>query len=759
MNFFKVAEGMLKHSLKNKRRITMSLIVSFLITGEVGFISEEVLARDLRTRNRAENEIKTDPNGGPGMTKSANGTDVVQINDASPGGISHNKFVDFSVGAENGVIFNNNATKEPVNTNIGGNVIHNPNLSKPATAILSEVTGSKVSNINGVVEVAGQRADFILANENGIAVNGGSFLNTSGVTLSTGKPTISGSDIHLDVRRGNILVDEYGVATRGSYFNIIAKTIELKGRIAPLDQENYVNPNLDPIMDSNITLLAGQNDAILKNNVGSRTLEYKVAGHEKNGEKYGIYADHLGSMYGKNIKLISTTEGLGVRHEGLIKGMEDITILSSGDVVVAGLLSGKNIELEGKGNFETLSKTYKDSNNVDINYSIKSGKHRGDISLNFVDGDITLVSCLDANGNDQGTVKIVGKNLTLKAESNAEILAKNSIDIKLSGAMNIEARIIPIDKKRGTDKPPLVIETDLNDNVIIKDPETGRIYNSTEIEWESAKIFANVINIEANDLTNEGIIFAKSNSIAEKSLNLDIANTLINKKLISSSGVVTVKARELINEKDSVIKGSSLYITSSNIDNKGQLRQNSNTGEANDRSGKLVIDIKEGTFVNSGLVAGYSINISGKGFLLNEKDGRIETSTADFPRGLGDITIDVKRLDNKGGIIASSAGKASSCNIKINAEIFSNLVGAKIYAEAGSIQIKSGGSDLSNAGEIIANKDLSLISEKNIINSGILGGNNINIISEQGNFENYGKVAAVEKLMIHVNNLINAGSP
>lgn len=36
MNFFKIAEGMLKHSLKNKRRITMSLIVSFLITGEMG---------------------------------------------------------------------------------------------------------------------------------------------------------------------------------------------------------------------------------------------------------------------------------------------------------------------------------------------------------------------------------------------------------------------------------------------------------------------------------------------------------------------------------------------------------------------------------------------------------------------------------------------------------------------------------------------------------------------------------------------------
>ncbi|MGL5657056.1 MAG: hemagglutinin repeat-containing protein, partial [Fusobacteriaceae bacterium] len=759
MNFFKVAEGMLKHSLKNKRRITMSLIVSFLITGEIGFVSEEVLARDLRTRNKAENEIKTDPNGGPGMSKSANGTDVVQINDASPGGISHNKFIDFSVGAENGVIFNNNATNEPVNTNIGGTVTHNPNLSKPATAILSEVTGSKVSNVNGVVEVAGQRADFILANENGIVVNGGSFLNTSGVTLSTGKPTVSGSDINLDVKQGNILVDEYGVATRGSYFNIIAKTIELKGRIAPLDQENNVSPNLDPIMDSNITLLAGQNNATLKNNAGSRSLEYKVTGHEKNGEKYGIYADHLGSMYGKNIKLISTTEGLGVRHEGLIKGMQDIEILSSGDVVVAGLIAGRNINLEGKGNFESLSSTYKDSSNVDVNYSIKSGKHVGDITLTFVDGDITLESCLDANGNDEGSVKIVGKNLVLKADSNAEILGKTSIDIKLSGSLNIEANVHPVDKKRGTDKAPLVIVKDSNNNVVVKDPENGRIYDSSELEWESPKIFANVINIEANDLTNEGIIFAKSNSIAEKSLNLNIANTLTNKKLIYSDGVVDIKARELINEKDSVIRGSSLLIASNNIENRGELRQNSNTGEASDRAGKLVIDIKDGSFVNYGTVAGYSVEIKGKGFLLNEKDGRIETSTADYPRGLGDITIDVKRLDNKGDILASSKGVGRDCDIRINTEIFSNLSGGKIYAEAGGIEITSTVSDISNSGEIIAKKDLILKSENNTINSGILGGQNITVISEKGNFENYGKVAAVEKLMIHVNNLINAGSP
>ena len=173
MNYLKRNEKILKHNLKNKRRITLSLIVAFLITGQIGFIEEKVMARDLRTRNKGANEIKPHASGGPSMTESANGTDVIQITNPNSGGISHNKFIDFSVGAGNGVIFNNNATKEPVVTKIGGIVVHNPNLNKAANAILTEVTGNKSSSINGTIEIAGQRADFILANENGIAVNGG----------------------------------------------------------------------------------------------------------------------------------------------------------------------------------------------------------------------------------------------------------------------------------------------------------------------------------------------------------------------------------------------------------------------------------------------------------------------------------------------------------------------------------------------------------------------------------------------------------
>ena len=49
---------------------------------------------------------------------------------------------------------------------------------RQCTVILNEVNGP-ASGLNGYVEVAGQRAEVIIANPAGIQVNGGGFLNAS----------------------------------------------------------------------------------------------------------------------------------------------------------------------------------------------------------------------------------------------------------------------------------------------------------------------------------------------------------------------------------------------------------------------------------------------------------------------------------------------------------------------------------------------------------------------------------------------------
>ena len=70
-------------------------------------------------------------------------------------------------------------------------MLANPNLQRAgasANIILNEVTSTNRSRLEGFQEVAGDRADLILANPNGITCRGCGFINTPRATLSTGQP-------------------------------------------------------------------------------------------------------------------------------------------------------------------------------------------------------------------------------------------------------------------------------------------------------------------------------------------------------------------------------------------------------------------------------------------------------------------------------------------------------------------------------------------------------------------------------------------
>ncbi|MET3518132.1 filamentous hemagglutinin family protein [Pseudacidovorax sp. 1753] len=126
------------------------------------------------------------PSQRPQTLVAPNGVPLVNITTPSAGGVSVNHYSQFDVGAP-GAILNNSRT--PVQSQLGGYIQGNPWLATgPARVIVNQVASSNPSYLNGYIEVAGQRAEVIIANPSGISVNGGGFINASRVTLTTGTP-------------------------------------------------------------------------------------------------------------------------------------------------------------------------------------------------------------------------------------------------------------------------------------------------------------------------------------------------------------------------------------------------------------------------------------------------------------------------------------------------------------------------------------------------------------------------------------------
>lgn len=648
MQEIKLSEKLIKRYLKKKQKINLSLIVAFLIAG--GISCEEVQARDLRSRNRESNQIKPDY-GGPNLNSSANKIDVINIVNPNSNGISHNKFIDLSVGSGNGLIFNN--SMENGTSQIGGYITKNSNLTNTANVILNEVTGNSISNINGDIEIFGTRADFILANENGISLNGATFINTNGVTLSTGKVSNTGKSIDFDVQKGNIELN--GVGTSGNYFNILAKTVQIFKDISPLNGEEIPD----------ISIIAGENK------LTSKIEQLKdiniISSKKTKSDKYGIYASKFGAMYGKNIRLISSDEGLGVKHEGLIVSEKDITIDSNGDIVLTSVNSKGKLDIKGK-NFITQKGISSDKENSFIN-SISA---QGDVSLK-VSENINLESALQST---DGNITIVAKNLTLADKTSARIISKKNITVNLSEKLDVQGVMIPtIPGKPNLD---LIILVNEKGELEAKDIKSGKIYSSNEITWVSTGIIGTQVDIFVKEIENKGLISADKN--------------------------LKIIAEKILNHKSSVIKGANINIKAENsLINRGEIRENQKElNEFVDPLGNLKIEVSFGGFENYGNISAQKISI------LTQK------------------------------LINSFAGK--------------------IIATNGDIVLTTSIGELINNGEILTDKNVRLISESAIVNTGKIGADNILVQALKGNFLNVGQITAVKELELIVNSLVNAGN-
>lgn len=268
---------------------------------------------------------------GTSLKQSANGAPVVNIAKPGAAGISHNTYTQFDVNSK-GLILNNSA--QPVNTQLGGYVMGNANVAgASARLILNEVTAANPSQLNGYMEVAGQKADVIVANPWGISCKGCGFINTARATLSTGKPFLNndGSLAGFDVQGGTLRIDGDGLnASNTERLALYARVLELNAALYAKD----------------LQMLAGSNRI---NANGSYTAQTAADA----APTYSIDSSALGGMYANTITLMGTEAGVGMRLSGPVAALTGkLEITSNGDVRLVQASAAQSVAIKTAGNLE-----------------------------------------------------------------------------------------------------------------------------------------------------------------------------------------------------------------------------------------------------------------------------------------------------------------------------------------------------------------------------------------------------------------------
>ena len=302
--------------------------------------------------------VTPDPNAAadkrPSMETAPNGVPVVNITAANGSGLSHNQYHDFNV-HQQGLILNNSSGA--ANSQLGGIVAGNPNFhgnrGAEARTILNEVTSANRSRIEGYIEVNGRAADVILANPNGVTVNGGGFINVPRATITTGKPEVDpgGALRGYEVRQGDIRIEGAGInADNTDAFTLLARTAHVEAQVRASSLAVVTGKN-SVAADGTVTPLADPSPAPA--DPGDPSLP--PAAEEK--PEVGIDSSALGGMYANRITLIATEKGVGVNLEGTVQSADQMVITADGKLRLREAISGGDAVLAGKGDIELTGAT------------------------------------------------------------------------------------------------------------------------------------------------------------------------------------------------------------------------------------------------------------------------------------------------------------------------------------------------------------------------------------------------------------------
>ena len=658
------------------------------------------------------------------VEKAPNGVPIININAPNKNGVSHNYFEEYNVGKE-GVLLNN-SSKENNKTQLGGIIQGNSNLKgREADVILTEVTGVNRSNIEGYTEIVGKSAEYILANPNGIYLNGAGFINTPRVILTTGKSITDelGDLKGFDIDDGTVVVGSQGIDGKNvRMVDIVSRTAELNGAVYGGEEVNVV---------------------LGRNEYNHETREVKAKA-EKDGDKPKVALDAkaLGSLYAGKIYLQSTEKGVGVNSQGeMLAGSGDLEIDVNGDLILKDAQAKNDIKIKAdnvniqekaiaENNINIKSKDIVNTGSISSNKNIEINssniENKGNISSKNVN-----ISNKDKIVN---TGKISADNVTIASKDmeNKELVAVNA-DITLSGNLkneslktvenlNIKAKNIENTGTIAANKKVKIESTNLSNKGNIS-ADSIEIKNENNILNEK-NIISSSINMTSKFLYNNGLIQAdiltlkitdyleNNGSILGKTTTLNVGQ-LLNKGTLYGENYLTITSSKYINESLGIITGGQLFIDGIG-DNAGDI-----SGE------KIVLTGKE--IKNSG-------NITGKDTL---------NITADLNNS---GTVQGKNLVSITGNIDNSKNIKSEKELNITGNVINT---GYIYSENADIT-----GNINNSGDILSVLNMKITGD--VTNNKIISsGNKLVLLSD--NILNNSRISALE-LLITGTKLINNGT-
>ena len=756
------------------------------------FLSPSVHAEDMAIR-----ADKSAPgNQQPTVLQTGNGLPQVNIQTPSAGGVSRNQYSQFDV-AEKGAVLNN--ARKAAQTQMAGWVQGNPNLARgEAKVILNEVNSANPSRLKGYVEVAGKKADVVIANPSGIQCDGCGVINAGRTTLTTGKAEVENGELKgYRVKGGKVTVGQKGMDnSQSDYTDIIAEKAEIKGGVWS---------------KKGIKVTTGKNNVDRTNDsvvyVGDKNTDNtdRTSDTQSENQSYSVDVSQLGGMYAEKIHLVDNGQGLGVRNAGHIGASAgDVKIDSQGKIVNSGTISStQQAELSAKKTIENTGKIETKQGNVSLRSQANVAQHgsivsrQGGISVQAKDnltqtgetvvkGNVTYQAknieaskgaLIAAGVTAQETTQGESRSLDSQSAQGASIMlsAENSVSSKAqhlaSGQINAKAGTLDLSESQSTADSIAFQSTysplNLKQATLYSEGNTTLI-SPDAILAENTNLNAGHFLIDTAQLNNK-----KSSWIqrGKEAFSLNLKKGLDNTQgKIAAEGLISIQS-PLIQNNQGVIWS-----------NQG-VKLNTNAGHIESQSGYLFgknsLDISTSTLNNQkGEILGGQVLLASQ--QVNNEEGKLiagnraDLSVNQFNNQHGivysqdELSLKTENLHNQDGII-SSVSRATLLandlnNLKgvIQGESDLTIQTKNLNNTQGDISAKTAAissAAINNAQGVISSQNLTL-SGTNLNNKGgivqsVNSTLNLTTMDNQAEGDKGSLVSATNRLVLNVTNVNN----